>query len=187
MNKSKNTIGLLKYSKEIQQEMEDKLEKSMFKLLFQLPYKKITISLLCREANVSRMAYYAHFTDKDQILERLVIKLNKDLIAAIGSPFNIIPDLNWYKNLFKYIYDKKEIIQHLFEAGFFEKYLTILNEVVLKNKNANDFETIRHLVWNGGIINAVKYWLDHLNLSIDEIADYCYRSFNPYLILKKAI
>ena len=187
MNKNKNTIGLLNYSREIQQEMENRLENSMRKLLFQMPYKKITISLLCQEANVSRMAYYAHFTSKDEILERLVLKLNKDLITEVGSPFKIQPDLHWYKRLFKYLYEKLEVIKHLFEAGFFEKYLSLLDSVILKDETISDFETIKRLVWNGGIVNAVKYWVNNPNITIDEIADYCYRTFNPFVIQKKAM
>lgn len=180
MSKNKNTIGILKYSKEIKEEMEERLEQSMTKLLFEMPFKQISISRLCQEANVSRMAYYAHFTDKMEILERLVIKLNKDLIASVGSPFIAIPDKTWYVRLFQYIYNKKEVFIHLFEAGFYEKYLNLLNEVIIKKENLTSLETIKRLVWNGGIVNAVKYWLMEkgASITIDEMADYCYKTFN---------
>ncbi len=172
---NKNTIGLLKYSKDKKEEMQQRLEASMQKLLFQLPYNQITISRLCADANVSRMAYYAHFTNKDQILQRLVLKMNKQLIETVGSPFDIIPDLQWYKNLFTYLNEKKDFIKHLFEAGFHEKYLDILNNNILNRDNLTPADKMKRLVWSGGIINLVKNWANAPAISIDLVATSCYR------------
>lgn len=71
---------------------EDAFKQAILELLEEQDKEKITISQLCERARCSRTAFYAHYTDKDQLYESIV----DDFIAELqdvsrryeGNPAN---------------------------------------------------------------------------------------------------
>ena len=52
--------------------------------LYDTPYSEVSISELCRVANISRMTFYRHFNSKDEVIESYIKRLKgmEDLAAA---------------------------------------------------------------------------------------------------------
>lgn len=138
----------------------------------ELNYDDISITMLCKKAGVSRMAFYGNFASKDDILKKIVEDINVAVVKEIGSPFKNITDRDYYKKLFIIIDQNRDTLSLLFKAGFQYFYLEKLNEVVLKDTSSKD-NILQRLTWNGAIVNTIYYWLNNNSLSIDEIAEYC--------------
>lgn len=49
----------------------DSIEKAFKELVKEKPYKKITVSEICKRANISRKAFYANYSDKEAIVDSL--------------------------------------------------------------------------------------------------------------------
>lgn|GEM_PF-2413476 len=64
------------------------IESSFRNLVLEIPYEKITISLICQAANVSRTAFYSCFTNKEDLIEKL---LDKDIVQPLRTLREILP------------------------------------------------------------------------------------------------
>lgn len=172
MNVRKNTSGLKKHSEEVNRVIIDSLIEALLLLMKEYQYEDISITMLCKKAGVSRMAFYGNFETKDDILKRIVSTINDMVVDEIGSPFKNNTDKEYYKKLFTIIDENRETLNLLFKAGFQYFYLERLNEIVIHEESSNEV-VLQRLTWNGAIVNTVFYWLNNNNLSIDEIALYC--------------
>lgn len=172
MNVRKNTSGLKKHSEEVNKVIIDSFIEALLLLMKEYQYEDISITMLCKKAGVSRMAFYGNFETKDDILKRIVLMINDMVVDEIGSPFKNNTDKEYYKKLFTIIDENRETLNLLFKAGFQYFYLERLNEIVIHEESSNEV-VLQRLTWNGAIVNTVFYWLNNNNLSIDEIALYC--------------
>ena len=172
MNVKKNTTGLKKHTDEVNKVIIDSLIEALLLLMKEYQYEDISITMLCKKAGVSRMAFYGNFETKDDILKRIVSMINDMVVDEIGSPFKNNTDKEYYKKLFTIIDENRETLNLLFKAGFQYFYLERLNEIVIHEESSNEV-VLQRLTWNGAIVNTVFYWLNNNILSIDEIALYC--------------
>ena len=182
-NKSVNTTGdrlsgLRKHSEEINQLVVESLQGALLQLIGKVPYERITITELCKKAGVSRMAFYGNFSCKDDIFKRIVSDLQTEMLSRIGSPFRQPLSLDWYISLFDFVKDKSHILQPIFSAGYQDKYLKLVNSIVLRHKDMQPYETYMRLLWSGGLVNSVVYWLlnDMKETSV-QMAQHCQRCF----------
>ena len=181
-------VGLKKHSEELNKVVKESLEGALFKLITIKSYDDITIIELCKKAGVSRTSFYANYATKDEILKSIVVELQKELGERIGSPFRQSISLEWYKGLFSLVKERADILKPIFGAGFQNKYLELVNGVILRHSNMQDGEIYLRLLWSGGIVNAVVYWLaNDMVEPIDEIAAICNQhliSFNEKTCIK---
>jgi AcrR family transcriptional regulator len=64
------------------------IERSFRSLLLKMPYEKITISLICEAAGVSRTAFYKCFSDKEDVVEELI---DKDIVQPLCTLREMLP------------------------------------------------------------------------------------------------
>lgn len=66
--------------------MEDKriiktkkyLKDTLIELLDEMPFEKITVTMLCQKADISRITFYSHYDDKYDLVEDIF----QDMIAT---------------------------------------------------------------------------------------------------------
>ena len=51
--------------------------------LYDTPYSEVSISELCRVANISRMTFYRHFNSKDEVIESYLEALHQAFIKEV--------------------------------------------------------------------------------------------------------
>ena len=184
-NKKKKTVrsedrlvGLRKHSEEINKLVVESLQGALLQLIGRVAYERITVTELCKKAGVSRMAFYGNFTCKDDIFKRIVSDLQTEMLARIGSPFRQTLTQSWYVSLFEYVQEKSNVLQPIFSAGYQDKYLEMVNSIVLRHKDMQPNETYLRLLWSGGIVNSVVYWLlNGMAETPKQMAEYCQRCF----------
>ena len=177
-NNAERLAGLRKHSEEINRLVVESLQGALLQLIGKLPYERITVTELCKKAGVSRMAFYGNFNCMDDIFKRIVSDLQTEMLARIGSPFRQILSLDWYVSLFKFVQEKSDILQPIFSAGYQDKYLELVNSIVLRHKDLQPNETYLRLLWSGGVVNSVVYWLvNDMAETPEQMAQYCHRCF----------
>ena len=178
VNSVERLSGLRKHSEEINKIVIESLQGALLKLIGKLPYERITVTELCKKAGVSRMAFYGNFASKDDIFKRIVSDLQTEMLVSIGSPFRQTLTLEWYVKLFNFVKDKSGILQPIFSAGYQDKYLKLVNSIVLRHKDMQPDETYLRLLWSGGIVNSVVYWLvNGMTETPEQMAQYCDHCF----------
>ncbi len=183
MSQTKNTqndrvSGLRRHSEEVNKLVVESLQGALIKLIGQKPYDSITVTELCRKAGVSRMAFYGNFQTKDDIFRRIVVDLHKEMMAQVGSPFRQPVSVKWYEDVFRFVSDKSDVLEPIFASGYSDKYLQLVNSMVMRYKATSQEQIYRRLVWTGGIINAVSHWLSNgKNVSPQQMALCCDKVF----------
>ena len=178
VNSAERLAGLRKHSEEINKLVVESLQGALLQLIGKLPYERITITDLCKKAGVSRMAFYGNFSCKDDIFKRIVSDLQTEMLASIGSPFRQTLTFDWYVSLFNFVKEKSGILQPIFSAGYQDKYLELVNSIVLRHRDMQPYETYLRLLWSGGIVNSVVYWLvNGMMETPEQMAQYCDNCF----------
>ena len=175
-------VGLRRHSEELNRVVVESLQGALLQLIAKKSYESITVTELCKKAGVSRMAFYGNFESKDEIIQKILYDLQNELFARIGSPFRQAVTYVWYLDMFRFTAEKAEILKSIFCCGYQGKYLELVNSIILRHKDLQPDETYQRLLWSGGIVNAVVYWLsNNLSETPEQMAtfcDKCFASFN---------
>ena len=170
--------GLRKHSEELNKLVVESLQGALLQLIGKLPYERITVTELCKKAGVSRMAFYGNFRCKDDIFKRIVSDLQAEMLLRIGSPFRQTLTPEWSVSLFNFVQEKYRILQPIFIAGYQDRYLELVNSIVLRHKDMQPNETYLRLLWSGGVVNSVVYWLvNGMTETPEQMAQYCQNCF----------
>lgn len=133
-------------------------------------YKEISITEICREAKVSRTAFYKNYKTKEDVIKDIIIDLNNVFVNEVGSPFTKL-DKEYYKFFLSKVFEYKDVILFMNNTGFKDGYLQITNKIILGKESNKNVSKLQKLIWNGGIQNIINYVLSNdLEYDIDEIA-----------------
>ena len=166
--------GLRRHSEELNRLVIESLQGALLQLVAKKPYDSITVTELCKKAGVSRMAFYGNFDSKDDILKKIVYDLQIELFTRIGSPFRQEVTYAWYLEMFRFIAEKSDVLKSFFCAGYQGKYLELINARILRHKDMQPRDSYQRLLWCGGIVNAVVYWLcNDMEETPEEMATFC--------------
>ncbi len=177
--------GLKKHNKQLNQIISESLEEALMLLMQEKPFDSISITELCQKAGVSRMAFYGNYKSKDDIITKIVSTSNHEILNEIGSPFRAGVDETWYLNLFKILHRRADLLKIIFSAHFEYYYLSIVNDMVLRNHPVSE-DAYRRIIWAGGMVNTVIHWVNNdQKESLEDIAKFCYHSLNPWISSNK--
>ena len=173
--------GLRKHSEELNRVVIESLQGALLQLVTKKPYDSITVTELCKKAGVSRMAFYGNFDSKDDIIKKIAYDLQNELFLRIGSPFRQAVTYNWYLDLFRFTAEKSEILKSILCAGYQGKYLELVNSIILRHKDMQTEDSYLRLLWSGGIVNAVVYWLSgDMAETPEQMAGFCDKCFASF-------
>ncbi len=182
VNNDDRIVGLRRHSEEVNKLVVESLQGALLLLIGKKPYDNITITELCRKAGVSRMAFYGNFQSKDDIFNRIVTDLHTEMITRVGSPFRKPFSVMWYGEMFRFVAEKSDVLGPIFSAGYHDKYLQLVNSLVLRLPSLTDEEKYISLLWIGGIVNAVVHWLmSGMRETPEQMASYCNRCFANFV------
>ena len=184
MNRSQLAV-LVRHTEELNRLVRESLSEALLRLMGEKPYEKIRITELCSRAGVSRMAFYGNFQTKDDILRETIVELNRELVRRMGSPFRSTTSKDWYVRFFAFVKEKSEVLKKIFDAGFENKYLLLVNNIVLADPSIPQEKKYQRLIWSGGIENAMVYWPGNgMRETEEEMADYCAAYLVPWSLKK---
>lgn len=119
------------------------LQEALLQLLKEKALDKITISELCKRANVNRGTFYLHYQDIPELFGEYFEELTADLRKAYYEPYvltdnkieNLLPDMvrifhhvEKYKDFYKVVFDRKTPLMYYYQL--FDTIRTYLNESI---------------------------------------------------------
>lgn len=178
---TEKTAALKKHNEEINKFVNDCIIQALLLLLKEKPCEKISVTELCKRAGVSRMAYYSNFSSIEDVLDRAIYKMHIEMIDKIGSPFRKECGAEWYVAMFGYIKELVPVLRLIFDAGYKHRYLSIVNEIALRDKTIDETTKCMRLMWAGAIVNIAISWIDSdLDDDIFSMAKLCAEKFSDW-------
>ena len=175
------TYNLNDHNKKQNKIVCESLREALIILMNEKNYYKISISELCMKAGVSRMAFYNNYESKDDLLRQIIFFQTNLLIDKIGSPFREKTGIEWYIKMFEYVKEDNMYLKTIFKANFKFEYLSAINDLVLHDDNIAATEKYLRLMWTGGVVNTIIYWLEsNMKEPIIEMANFCYNNLSVW-------
>lgn len=99
------------------QRSKKKIVDSFIKLRSKKSLERITVAELCRNADINKSTFYAHYRDIYDLSDQIENSIIQDIISSISHPADIIEDQNIFiKELFAAFSDKRKQINILFSG-----------------------------------------------------------------------
>jgi AcrR family transcriptional regulator len=90
------------------------LKQSLLKIMESRPIDKITVKMICEEADVNRSTFYMYYTDPFNLLDQIEGEFFNSIAEAISNEPEIIDNSRILKDIFQTIYDNKELCKVIF-------------------------------------------------------------------------
>ncbi len=107
-------------------------EKALVSLSKEYPLNKITVKLLCEKAELSRNAFYFHYSDINDLVrsieDSLALEAESMLesLSAMGFPKNVYATVEGLINLFD---ENRDTCRMLFDKSFSESFTQRMNKL----------------------------------------------------------
>lgn len=146
------------------------LKTSLLKLMKEKPINKITVTDICKIADVNRGTFYIHYLDAFDLLEKIE---NEVLVQITESVEKLIKDNEnskiIIKELFELILKNKDLCKILFsdngDKEFLRRIINLTHSKVVtewamtyKNVNIKNMEYL-YLYTSMGTIGIIEYWI----------------------------
>lgn len=157
------------------------LADALFRLMETASFQEITVTDICKEAQITRRTFYRNCSDKMDLVDYLiVVKLRTHLTTAdLGSE-----DLNWqYRNFFAYWKGEAVFLRTLWKERLFDHFHRLMTECCIKDldykflndflsgkENADKLRLFHNAFTIGGLCNILAFWTaEEFETSIDDI------------------
>lgn len=159
-------------------------------MLREIPLEKVRVLDLCERCDISPQTFYYYFKDKYELVAWVFIN---DIYYVFG---NMVPFQSSEKttNLMSSFLEKKAFYRKVFSDNsqnalslYIHRFNTLVSRTVVEEYTGHPL-TVQELVMinyhSHGIIDTVRDWiLDELNISVEELGEFCYRQ-TPDLLYK---
>ncbi|UXS28352.1 TetR family transcriptional regulator C-terminal domain-containing protein [Staphylococcus delphini] len=109
------------------------LKQTILNLLQEKQIEEITVTDICESSEIVRRTFYAHYTDKYDLIERIMDDYISDFIEICHFKENVdftLGNIKW----FQYLYENREVFNTLFRSSisslFNRKIENIVNEQI---------------------------------------------------------
>lgn len=171
-------------------------ENSLTDLAKQYPFNKITVKMLCDNAELSRNAFYFHYKDINDLLRCIeedivseVISL-LEVIEKVGFPENIFASVEALINLFD---ERRDTVLMLFDKSYSVSFISKISKVY-SDYNYKYFCKYHHegkkvkydffyMFLSSGFYGIIRHWLENPDLmSKQELIDLTYKLVKRLLV-----
>jgi len=112
-------------------------------LMKESPFEEIKVNDICNKAMINRSTFYAHYTDKYELLQEYINSLKDNLLTKLDGNNNIKNTKEYYLELIKLL------LEH------FEEKKETYHYMMINNKNSITMDIIYDVI-NKGIIKQIE-------------------------------
>jgi AcrR family transcriptional regulator len=133
-------------------------------------WEDITISMLCKEAGISRTTFYAHFSSKGDLLENLFTWIENAItnIPTKGRGLDVNGTIGFLSPLLGQIKDRKQVIQRQKDnrSGYmlalrFRSMLANMIRIEFQRSQYGDMlDDTQYTLLSGAISALLRRWID---------------------------
>ena len=164
------------------------LKSSFAKLIAEVPYHKISIIDICREADVHRATFYNYYNSKEDLFSSIIedtkdvfvskfFEQNKYSMNSRSDVINFIIDsfiehCSTISSYLKKVVEAQnpETIKHIMNRSLFTNLYQVLSLFPSNNQNLpKDFICS---FYSGALTNIIFWYMDNTNVSKDQLLHY---------------
>jgi AcrR family transcriptional regulator len=93
------------------------IKNSLLELMRERSISKITVTDLCRKANINRNTFYSHYANQYELLSNIEDELYEDIRQVVGNTMNLEVDGKLSYEICKYIKANSNICEVLFSEN----------------------------------------------------------------------
>ncbi len=160
------------------------LQNSLIELMKKKPITKISITELCKNADINRTTFYSHFSDQYDLLKSIeneTLLWADDMLNSLHGKTNQAETLKIIEEVFEYLVENSNHLQILMsdkgDIDFQKKIFSLIYEqcgLLPTNVSVSDIETKKYyftFLINGSI-GVIQSWMnDGLKKSPKEMAE----------------
>ncbi len=151
------------------------IRQALFDLMEDKPINKITVTDICKEADINRSTFYSYYEDVYALLSHIQNDLFENVMLSLNSD-------NWYQDLLKLVDENRDLCRVLIgphgDASFMRQllYLGYENSVNAWKKNYPDASPEMldyfYAYMSSGVIGMLENWVfSDYALSIEEVGE----------------
>ena len=167
--------GVASRNKELHEETKKRIRESFIFLLKKKSFDSISITELCRNANVSRAGFYANYKNKQDVFKEISETIIQGINDKVGVMQNNFNTKEYYENLFAYVEQNRALYKAVIGGNFEGRYLEAVNEIVIRHSGISKEEQVQRILWAGAMVNITVWWISNgKRISAKEMALWCY-------------
>ena len=143
-------------------ESMQKIEQILIELLQTKELNQISVSDICKKANLNRSTFYANYTDIYELADRIREKLEAQVADLYKEEIMRGHNSNNYLILFRHIEQNQIFYKTYFKLGYDEKYQIWQYDYYLAKKYFGDRFIDYHIeFFKSGLNKIIKLWLQN--------------------------
>lgn len=153
----------------------DKLIDALIRMMKVKEYSLITVSDICREAGVSRMAFYRGFSSKEDVIDKFINRIADEIHRNLAKQkeFNV---KKYFSQIFSEVEKYQELIVCAMASNIHSLILNSFDRLMsstFKEKDSNTHSYRPHMI-AGAVYNVLVCWImNGRRETPEEMADIC--------------
>lgn len=140
----------------------ERIEKVFIELLQTKELSEISVSDICKRAELNRTTFYSNFTDIYGLADGIRHKLETNLTELYRDEITQSFNSNNYLKLFQHIKENQIFYQTYFKLGYDNNYKIITYDIHLAEEHfQNRFIAYHMEFFKAGITQIIKLWLQN--------------------------
>jgi len=128
-------------------------------LISKKPFEDISITELCAKAGVTRMSFYRNFSDKEDVLRRMIRKITDGFLEESKISYSSDTLEQYLVKLFGHMQRNQETLELISKAGMLHLVKDEFERVFLA-AHRNEYDEYKSCFLAGGMFNAFRLWLE---------------------------
>lgn len=143
-------------------ESMQKIEQVLIEFLQTKELNQISVSDICKRANLNRSTFYANYVDIYELADTIREKLENHLAELYKDEITKGFNSNNYLLLFQHIEQNQIFYRTYFKLGYDEKYMILIYDFELAQKHFDNRFIEYHMeFFKSGITRIIKLWLQN--------------------------
>lgn len=141
---------------------EEKIEKAFLNLIQDKEIREISVSMLCKEAQVNRTTFYMNYLDIFDLIDKIKIRMVNEFVDIFKDTRSKGHTKENYLLMFNHIKENQEFYRTYFKLGFdVGSDIQYFDEKLAKERFNNKYIDYHIIFFKAGISAIIKRWLEN--------------------------
>lgn len=141
-------------------ESVEKIEKTFIEFLQTQEIEEITVSQICKSAQINRSTFYANFVDIYDLTDKIREKLEADFAHLYDGKMPMNSEQSGALKMFRHIYENQLFYKTYFKLGYDRKHTVLTYDREQASKHFDSKHIDYHIEFFRSGLNAIiKMWL----------------------------
>lgn len=141
---------------------QNRIEHAFIKLIQGKEINEISVTDICKEAQINRSTFYANYLDIYDLLDKIKDRMINDFEELYSDELTNDYNSNDFSKLFQHIKDNQLFYKTYFKLNFDIEFKSTRYDIHLANMHYHNQYVNYHMeFFKGGITSIIKLWLEN--------------------------